>query len=395
MAELKIWEDDPSLYLFTSLTAGSSHIVTATSRMETILKANRLPFSYIDTATNEGGKQLFQRRARGKKLPLLVKEGFVIADLEQLEDWNEFGEVKEAIGPVATTTTSVTTTPAKAPMMASSSTPAVGTPSKLATSTSASNSNENAAPASPRSNTMKQLAEETASAAQTKKNTPAPLKSLANTPPKADCTTTTTKEATPTKPTAKDNPLSPTSVPLPTTPSVASPTARGTNSPLRVSSPLSSPTRPSPHGRHSSGSSTHSAQFVPDHFDAPPITHRGSSLSIASDEEIKRIESDATIHEENEEEAEAQAESEKIDREKVKKLGDEDEDLAGNETDSSLEDVEEEKEPRSLEESTKETDEAATSGSRDLDQIAEGIDKVKITDQKAGDAKHATTSVED
>jgi hypothetical protein len=78
MAELKIWEDDPALYLFTSLTAGSSHIVTATSRIETILKNARIPFSYVDTATNESAKKLFQRRARGKKLPLLVKEGFVI-----------------------------------------------------------------------------------------------------------------------------------------------------------------------------------------------------------------------------------------------------------------------------------------------------------------------------
>jgi hypothetical protein len=79
MAELKVWEDDPALYLFTSLTAGSSHIISATSRMETILKSNRIPFSYIDTATNESAKKLFQRRARGKKFPMLVKEGFVIA----------------------------------------------------------------------------------------------------------------------------------------------------------------------------------------------------------------------------------------------------------------------------------------------------------------------------
>jgi hypothetical protein len=79
MTDLKSWEDDPALYLFTSLTAGSSHIITATSRIETILKAARIPFSYVDTATNEGAKKLFQRRARGKKLPLLVKEGFVIA----------------------------------------------------------------------------------------------------------------------------------------------------------------------------------------------------------------------------------------------------------------------------------------------------------------------------
>lgn len=79
MAELAVYDNDPTLYLFTSLTAGSSHIITATSRIETILKANKIPFKGVDTATDELAKKLFQRRARGKKLPLLVKEGFVIA----------------------------------------------------------------------------------------------------------------------------------------------------------------------------------------------------------------------------------------------------------------------------------------------------------------------------
>lgn len=79
MTDLLVWEQDKALYLFTSLTAGSSHIVTATSRIETILRASRIPFTYIDTATNESAKKLFQRRGRGRKLPFLVKEGFIIA----------------------------------------------------------------------------------------------------------------------------------------------------------------------------------------------------------------------------------------------------------------------------------------------------------------------------
>jgi len=79
MAELAIYDNDPTLYLFTSLTAGSSHIVTATSRIETILKANKIPFKGVDTATDDLARKLYGRRARGKKLPLLVKEGYVIA----------------------------------------------------------------------------------------------------------------------------------------------------------------------------------------------------------------------------------------------------------------------------------------------------------------------------
>ncbi|KAF2277493.1 uncharacterized protein EI97DRAFT_432364, partial [Westerdykella ornata] len=107
MAELAVYDNDPTLYLFTSLTAGSSHIITATSRIETILKANKIPFKGVDTATDDLARKLFQRRAQGKKLPLLVKEGYVLGDLEQIEEWNEYDELKEALG--------VTATPAAAP----------------------------------------------------------------------------------------------------------------------------------------------------------------------------------------------------------------------------------------------------------------------------------------
>ncbi|KAF2857853.1 hypothetical protein K470DRAFT_203420, partial [Piedraia hortae CBS 480.64] len=71
-------ESDPRLFLYTSLTAGSSHIVTATSRIETILRANKIPFVAVDTATDERAKKLFQRRAQGRKLPVLVREGYIL-----------------------------------------------------------------------------------------------------------------------------------------------------------------------------------------------------------------------------------------------------------------------------------------------------------------------------
>lgn len=127
--DLSEFEKDPRLFLFTSLTAGSSHIITATSRLETILKANKIPFQAIDIATDEKARRLWQRRAGKKKLPGLVKDGFVLGvciylplcvlppvahspvndtvtnvipsqDLEEIEEWNEFGELKENIGDV-------------------------------------------------------------------------------------------------------------------------------------------------------------------------------------------------------------------------------------------------------------------------------------------------------
>ncbi|KAG6042054.1 hypothetical protein E4U41_006175 [Claviceps citrina] len=94
---------DPALYIFTSLTAGSSHIVTATSRLETILRANRVPFKAVDIATDEKARRLWGRRAgkddggRPRKLPGLVQEGMVIGDLVEIEDWNEYGELKQHV----------------------------------------------------------------------------------------------------------------------------------------------------------------------------------------------------------------------------------------------------------------------------------------------------------
>ncbi|KAL2833967.1 hypothetical protein BJY01DRAFT_259734 [Aspergillus pseudoustus] len=115
---------DSTLYLYTSLTAGSSHIITATSRLETILKANKIPFRAIDVATDEAARKLWGRRSKGKKLPGLVKYGTVVGDLEQIEEWNEYGELKMQINnvedldshlpatsnPIASTAESATTT---------------------------------------------------------------------------------------------------------------------------------------------------------------------------------------------------------------------------------------------------------------------------------------------
>ncbi|RCI13802.1 hypothetical protein L249_8023, partial [Ophiocordyceps polyrhachis-furcata BCC 54312] len=91
------------LFIFTSLTAGSSHIVTATSRLETILRANRVPFKAVDVATDEKARTLWGRRAgkdssgRPRKLPGLVQEGLVLGDLVEIEDWNEYGELKQHV----------------------------------------------------------------------------------------------------------------------------------------------------------------------------------------------------------------------------------------------------------------------------------------------------------
>ncbi|OAX81876.1 hypothetical protein ACJ72_03774 [Emergomyces africanus] len=104
----KSYYDDPTtLYLYTSLTAGSSHIITATSRLETILKANKIPFQAIDVATDEEARKLWGRRSRGKKLPGLVRDGMIVGDLDEIEEWNEYGELRIQLGKESTKSTPV------------------------------------------------------------------------------------------------------------------------------------------------------------------------------------------------------------------------------------------------------------------------------------------------
>ena len=105
---------DSTLYLFTSLTAGSSHIITATSRLETILKANRVPFRALDVATDEKARMLWGRRSKGRKLPGLVRYGNVVGDLEQIEEWNEYGELTEQINNTYDSSTPSTSNPVSA-----------------------------------------------------------------------------------------------------------------------------------------------------------------------------------------------------------------------------------------------------------------------------------------
>ncbi|KOS19027.1 Uncharacterized protein ESCO_001174 [Escovopsis weberi] len=95
------YSTDPALYVYTSLTAGSSHIVTATSRLETILRANRIPFKAKDIAVDEKARMLWGRRAgkdpngRKRQIPGLVQEGLVLGDIVEIEEWNEYRELKQ------------------------------------------------------------------------------------------------------------------------------------------------------------------------------------------------------------------------------------------------------------------------------------------------------------
>jgi len=65
---------------------------------------------------------LWGRRAKNRKLPGLVRMGMIVGDLNEVEEWNEYGELKENVEPagtrtdtISTPTPSATSTPSKPP----------------------------------------------------------------------------------------------------------------------------------------------------------------------------------------------------------------------------------------------------------------------------------------
>ncbi|KIV98027.1 hypothetical protein PV10_01720 [Exophiala mesophila] len=201
---------DSTLYLYTSLTAGSSHIITATSRMETILKANKIPFRAVDCATDEKARMLWGRRSKGRKLPGLVKFGSIIGDLEQIEEWNEYGELKEQIaeadefGSLGSSTANATLAPEPPISTTNASTPQrSGPPSRASSETrhisiaEPSKDKEATKPAESSLNqTIRQLGAEAAAKAGQKK---AAATAAAVTSASSSTTTPTTAAKVPTK----------------------------------------------------------------------------------------------------------------------------------------------------------------------------------------------------
>jgi len=290
MAELAVYDNDPTLYLFTSLTAGSSHIVTATSRIETILRANKIPFKGVDTATDELARKLFQRRASGKKLPLLVKEGYVLGDLEMIEEWNEYDELHEALGVGATKPT--TTIPAKpTPQEALAQLEKTQTHSSVAsaktTGSNAASMKENESRASSEQNlAIRQLGAEAARIAAAKKQQPG---NLAKTNPllaeKVNSPATGSIPASASASAVQSESPSPTTQAAPTAKAVSADTAK-TDSPTAVLSPPSGPiSRQDSQSSTGSGSGRRRSSFA------------GADIEEASPEEIRKIEQATAIAE--------------------------------------------------------------------------------------------------
>jgi hypothetical protein len=297
----KSYSLDPALYLYTSLTAGSSHIVTATSRMETILKANRIPFRMLDVATDEKARMLWGRRAgkddsgRARKLPGLVQMGLVLGvyapnywamkplanvwqDIVDVEEWNEYGELKQHVKIVPESGT---------PAVSTAPTPS-GTPSKPPKTDEnkkpeSSTSSENSKPptgAQPTAFTlaMRQVGEEAAQKAKDAKNKV--MEGFDGTG-KGEDTIEAKQSAIVPPPTAVAEKRSETKIPIESAALLQSPTSTAwKNKPSTLA-------------------------FTPSDVDPPVTKHGGSSVSVASIEEIQEIERSQAIAEDGEEDEEA------------------------------------------------------------------------------------------
>jgi len=70
-------------------------------RIETILKAQKIGYEIVDLATDERAKKVWRWHGKGRKLPGVVRvteEGeTVVGGLEELEEANEYGELKKLV----------------------------------------------------------------------------------------------------------------------------------------------------------------------------------------------------------------------------------------------------------------------------------------------------------
>ncbi|KAI9651041.1 hypothetical protein NHQ30_001078 [Ciborinia camelliae] len=273
------YSTDPALYLYTSLTSGSSHIVTATSRLETILKANRIPFKALDIATDEKARMLWGRRAgkdesgRVRKIPGLVQEGLVLGDLVEIEDWNEYGELKQHIkivpvsGPGANPAIK-----AKAPVNTQENKKPAVAPAAPPAPTYVESKPPSGAPEMIATLAMRQATQEAAQKAKDlkKKQSEVSINTIKSQPKK--------------------------SLEAAIVPTAATPSEKHTFETITIlQNPDNSTWSAAPYP------ATPTA-WKPKDIDPPILMHRGSSVSSGSAEEIKKIEAKETIREEDENE---------------------------------------------------------------------------------------------
>jgi len=289
--------------------------------METILKANKIPFKALDIATDEKARMLWGRRAgkdeggRARKIPGLVQMGLVLGDLVEIEDWNEYGELKQHVTMYydefttpsnATASKSVVQTPSGTPSKPPVNqkenvqpvTPAIASPKEVEPSKMTSGGQSSAfTQTSSFTLAMRQAGQEAAQKAkEVKKKVAETFVGVGKAEPE----------------TAKEDGSS-----IPPLPLKADPEQHSIDTATLAQSPTSTAWKREIHGKHivtssraieKSGSlpSPNSTVWGPSNTDHPLTMYRGSSVEEVSAECIKKIEEEETIPEEDEEDEDSE-----------------------------------------------------------------------------------------
>lgn len=91
--------EQPEVFVYTSFSSAMINMVSHTNRMAHILQSHKIKFTYVDVATDERARRIWKWKgtAKGRVLPVVVREGEIVCDFQELEEFNEGHEVWERI----------------------------------------------------------------------------------------------------------------------------------------------------------------------------------------------------------------------------------------------------------------------------------------------------------
>lgn len=87
--------------VYYSSVSGNTLWTKHTDRVEFLLSANKIPFQSIDVSTDPEALQYMKRQSQLKnigQLPQVFRDGQFIGGKEELDEANEYGELKQLLG---------------------------------------------------------------------------------------------------------------------------------------------------------------------------------------------------------------------------------------------------------------------------------------------------------
>ena len=88
------------LVLYTSSVAGSVAIEKNTERVRFLLQAHKAPYTEVDVSISTADKEYLHAHSKAEKkvlLPQLFLDGAYLASKDEIEEANEYGEIKELL----------------------------------------------------------------------------------------------------------------------------------------------------------------------------------------------------------------------------------------------------------------------------------------------------------